>query len=354
MKRYINAAEERKVGPLTIRDNVVVECDDDYAGHLDIPHKVTSIGAHAFQDCIRLKSVTIPDSVTSIGDYAFQNCASLENVTIPDSVRDIGYIAFGQCDGLKSVTIPNSVTSIDSHAFYQCTGLMSITIPDSVTSIGDSAFEECNSLTNITIPDSVTSIGKYAFFGCESLTSVKIPDSVTSIGKGAFAWCDQLSDVDLPDGLDVHPDVFSRSPFSQTFDDTSANEEDDDYEYDEENEEDFDLSTWEGIQHSLESECEYYRDPIYEQTEAGLKIQYTCGDVESDMGIWLEPSIQGGQGGIWIYNTDDKYLAGGIDYAEFNSDVIDMVLTSSSEEDFKREYRQYLEKQIKLHSDDEE
>lgn len=191
----------------------------------------------------------------------------------------------------------------------------------------------------VNIPDGVTEIADSAFFDCKQVTRVTIPNSVKRIGYYAFAHCSKLTDVDIPAGLHVGSTVFTGCPFNSTLSSLES--------------ESSATSEWNKLQHSLESDCDWC-DPLYEETESGSKIQDTCGDVESDMGVWLEPSIQGGQGGIWIYNTDDEYLAGGIDYAGFNSDVIDMVLTSSSEEDFKREYRQYLEKQIKLHSDDEE
>ena len=43
-----------------------------------------------------------------------------------------------------------------------------------------------------------------------------------------------------------------------------------------------------------------------------------CTDVENKIGIWLEPSIQGGRGGIWFYSTeDDSVLADDYDYQEY-------------------------------------
>ena len=49
-------------------------------------YDVVAIKGHAFQECIKLKSVTIPDSVTAIGDWAFSGCSSLTSATIPNSV----------------------------------------------------------------------------------------------------------------------------------------------------------------------------------------------------------------------------------------------------------------------------
>ena len=192
-----------------------------------VKHKVTSIGAHAFQICSGLTPITIPNSVTSIGTRAFWSC-SFTTITIPESVTSIGEEAFqnrnsvssiivdsnnpiydsrNNCNaiietstntliqGCKNTIIPNSITSIGDDAFCNCRSLKSITIPESVTSIGNSAFFYCNGLTSITIPNSVTSIGNYAFKTCESLTSITISNSVTSIGNSAFDYCSKLSSI---------------------------------------------------------------------------------------------------------------------------------------------------------------
>ena len=204
--------------------NIVSNTYENGKGVITFDGEVTSIGKHAFVDCISLTSITIPDSVTSIGYSAFSSCTSLTSVTIPDSVTSIGNFAFASCGSLTSITIPDSVTSIGDSAFYECSSLTNVTIPDSVTEIGNRAFYECSSLkafygkfassdnrclivdgvlnsfapaglTEYTIPDSVTSIGVIAFTGCSSLTSVTIPDSVTSIGDFAFYNCTSLTSV---------------------------------------------------------------------------------------------------------------------------------------------------------------
>ena len=104
---------------------------------------VTSIGWHAFSDCMGLTSINISEGVTSIGDGAFLRCSSLTSITIPSSVTSIGYGAFSGCTGLTSVNISEGVTSIGFEAFSDCSSLTSITIPSSVTSIGADAFDAC-------------------------------------------------------------------------------------------------------------------------------------------------------------------------------------------------------------------
>ena len=167
---------------------------------LEIQDSVTSIGNGAFDNCLKLPSVTIPSSVTSIGNSAFSWCTALTSVTIPSSVTSIGNFAFYYCESLTSVTIPSSVTSIGNYAFSGCSKLASVTIPNSVTSIGFGSFQGCTSLTSVTIPDSVTSIDMNAFDKCSALTSVTIPSSVTRIGEEAFSRCTSLTSVKFNPG----------------------------------------------------------------------------------------------------------------------------------------------------------
>lgn len=101
---------------------------------------VTDIGAYAFSDCVRLRSVKLPDSVTSIGDLAFLFCRYLTSVTLSEGLTKIGDSAFSNCGMLTSVTIPYGVTDIGDNAFYNCQALTSVTIPDTVARIGKDAF----------------------------------------------------------------------------------------------------------------------------------------------------------------------------------------------------------------------
>ncbi|MCI6188633.1 MAG: leucine-rich repeat protein [Clostridium sp.] len=91
-------------------------------------------------------SYKVPSSVKEIGDYAFGSLYrwgfNLTNITIPDSVTSIGAHAFDNCESLESIKIPNSVTTIKEYTFSYC-GSLEITIPRSVTTIEDNAFNYC-------------------------------------------------------------------------------------------------------------------------------------------------------------------------------------------------------------------
>lgn len=313
MKRYIRSSTQEKV--LTTEERIRL-FGEEPKGEVVIPEGYTGIGEDAFKYCKSLKSVTISNGVTSIGNGAFYDCESLTSVTIPNSVTIIDEWAFVFCESLTDVIIPDSVTSIGEFAFYDCTSLTSITIPKGVTSIGHSAFGYCESLTSVTIGNSVTRIGDFAFAHCKSLTDVTFLGDMKSIELETLFY-------------DTPVDEDMKQYYSTTDEDEQT------------------LGTWEDVQNSLQSDFESGIDPIYRQTDAGSYIEGLCQDVESEMGVWLEPSIQAGNGGIWIYSSDDgRCIAEDIDYAGFNDTCIDLALRVNSEEEFKSAYRNYLKTQI--------
>jgi hypothetical protein len=161
---------------------------------VDIDNNVKGYGLKTIdndwqKDQTTLKGLSIGQGVTSIGNHAFNNCIGLTgNLVIPNSVTTIGSLAFNNCPSFTGLVIPNSVTTIGSYAFGSCTGFIGkLVIPNSVTNIGSYAFYDCTGLTgNFVIPNSVTSIGSHAFTGCTFLTSVDCYVALTVIGTNAF------------------------------------------------------------------------------------------------------------------------------------------------------------------------
>jgi hypothetical protein len=88
-------------------------------------------------------------------------------------------------------------------------------------------------------------------------------------------------------------------------------------------------------------------DPLYEDTDAGSYIISLCHEVEEQLGVWLETSIQSGQGSITIFDMDDNALVADIDFAEFDNEVINIALDSQSPSKFKRKYTSYLKHLLK-------
>lgn len=111
-------------------------------------------------------------------------------------------------------------------------------------------------------------------------------------------------------------------------------------------------SKWSAVLKELENDLEDC-DPLYEQTSAGEVITDLMVEVEEKLGIWLEPSVQAGFGGIWVYSTDDDHeVAGNIDYETFNQDVCDIALSSKSPKQFMESYKNYVLNQIEQHRPD--
>ena len=93
----------------------------------------------------------------------------------------------------------------------------------------------------------------------------------------------------------------------------------------------------------LQSESEDGINSIYEQTESGYYIDSIVQDFEDSLGIWSEPSIQGGHGSIIFRDkgTDEVLLEK--DYEEYCDDIIDMALQSKSKKDFISQLKQYYD-----------
>ena len=166
-----------------IKDEVLVK----YHGNTNVvvvPEGVTKIGDSAFEECLRLTSVTIPEGVTSIGAYAFADCVRLRNIAFPESLNEIGEGAFDACENITEIKIPAGVTVIKEHTFCDCTRLRSIELPESLVSIERYAFSDCTNLANVTIPFGVTTLEGDAFYGCRNLMKIKLPVSVTYFGYG--------------------------------------------------------------------------------------------------------------------------------------------------------------------------
>ncbi len=182
---------------------------------------VTIIYREAFNNCLKLTSITLPEGIEEIGPGAFGGCAELEHIDIPDGVTYISPKGpFEGCDKLpveggiryadnyaigvvgnaqESYTLREGTLMVSNSVLYDIarkTG--SITIPDIVTKVPESIFKYCSPLKTVDMPGVVTSIGKLAFDGCEHLTSVTLSESLESIGDYAFRECKSLTTITIP------------------------------------------------------------------------------------------------------------------------------------------------------------
>ena len=109
----------------------------------------------AFSGCSALSSIVLPDSVTEIEKYAFFE-TGLRNIQLPEKLTLIGAYAFCNCKNLKQVQLPSQLKEFCN------TGLTSVTLHEGLTKIEDGAFHDCLKLKKIRIPKSVTDIGGLA------------------------------------------------------------------------------------------------------------------------------------------------------------------------------------------------
>lgn len=168
-----------------------------------IGNNVKTIGASAFTNCSKLKSVAFPDGVTEIGEYAFQACRNLTEIVLPASLTSVPKFAFRYCRYLKTVTFGGNETAIEESAFAECNKIESLTIPDSVTRIDKTAFRNCSALVSVDTGNGAVTVGESAFEECGALTAIKLGSSVKTIGDRAFAYCAALPTVTVPDSVET-------------------------------------------------------------------------------------------------------------------------------------------------------
>ena len=90
-----------------------------------------SVWEYEFYGCTSLTDIELDDDCTlnEIRKYAFSGCKSITNGDniIPESVKTIGEGAFQNCLKMESVTIPSTITTIGKNGFAGCTLLMDVT-----------------------------------------------------------------------------------------------------------------------------------------------------------------------------------------------------------------------------------
>lgn len=139
-----------------------------------------------------LETIEIPDSVEYIGAMAFENCTKLKSIKLPKSLYAVLDETFLGCDSLEIVDL-GGAESIGEYAFAYCPSLKEINLSESkIYEIGDSAFLSCVSLEKITLNSEMEYIGFAAFLDCEGLKSITVLNNVEEIGDDAFKYCDDL------------------------------------------------------------------------------------------------------------------------------------------------------------------
>lgn len=256
-------SQKCSIGPLTIPDTTEIEENEyhgcfDFTGKLELPNKLTKIGARSFYACHGLTGeLVIPDSVTVIGTSAFERCYGFTSLKLSDSLTTINSQAFYLCQNIEGILdIPFNIETIKANAFRstsltlmryygesincdssafeagincevrQDSSLSSVcgisvtwkvpvalskkcstgalTIPDK-TEIENYEYHGCDKFTGkLALPNKLTTIGRKGFYGCSGFTGeLVIPDSVTSIDISAFERCQGFTSIKLPNSLET-------------------------------------------------------------------------------------------------------------------------------------------------------
>lgn len=376
MRRKFTAIPGKGIFAATNNDNVYI-----YTGgrapkdviQVVVEDDVDEIDSFAFKGCTSLKSVTIPGSVTWISVNAFEGCTGLTSVTINNGVHTIGSEAFRGCTSLTSIDIPDSVSSIGSEAFRGCSNLTTVilperapdicgntflgtkwlanqqkedplvvvdgflingttckgdvTVPNSVRKINSYAFENCINIKSITIPSSVEVIDYRAFDGCTGLVSANILDSVRVIDEHAFDGCTNLTvytdnEYVISYCEREHIPVISSNGMPTRDEDTDTTEPD----------------SW------IDEDDFYNMDPEEFWETYLSRAEWALSD---ELKIYIEPSIQGGRGSIYIYDESGEGNEPiGVDYQEWIGYEQAIAGESDSEEEFKNTMREYIKELI--------
>lgn len=216
--------------------------DQEGITSLTIKTNVVEIGAHAFENCTNLATLTFEHvegtefALTTIGEKAFYKTAIAE-VVLPKNVTSVGKYAFSLISGLTKVEVNAGLTTIGDYAFAQNAKLATVTLPEGLGKIGNYMFYKADALTQVLIPASVKEVGNYAFaanaskklakiefapdsqvtkignyaFNQTAITTMVIPNTVTSFGTYVFDGCKSLASVTLPDGIKTIPDYTFRN-----------------------------------------------------------------------------------------------------------------------------------------------
>lgn len=171
-------------------------------GNLTLPSElggcpVTGIGEYAFEYHQGLQSVVIPEGVRVMGAMAFYNCTRLKSVFVPASVEFIGdrvFTASWELDGLSVAddnpyyrTENGVLYDKDKTTVYFWPNRLEVVIPDTVRRIADWAIDENYTLrgASFELPSSVTNVGVNAFNACQ-LSALVLNEGLVTIGDQAF------------------------------------------------------------------------------------------------------------------------------------------------------------------------
>ena len=164
---------------------------------------VKFIGAHAFDGCIEITSLSIPKSIVHIDDYAFKNCINLVHITYEGSYEEwmeINTSIWGN-DSLRNEGMKMVYRQVAADPEPENYDFSFVWAPDGESFYVAGLWEYADP-TRVVIPEThkgifVTGINDYAFQANNEIAELYIPATVSYIGENAFAECPNLSKVEF-------------------------------------------------------------------------------------------------------------------------------------------------------------
>lgn len=186
-------------------------------GAVSFPNSVGSIGESAFEGT-SITSIAFGDnpSLTIIYDKAFYgtplNANGFNQIQLPSRLSSIGASAFENSLFSGTITVGNSLTTINKNAFCNVSGLTCFStntrdgnvFPNTIKTIDDYAFDDTGLTGAISFGTAtLAKIGKYAFEGLTITGSLKIElqDSTSVIDEHAFLNSGINEEIEISDGI---------------------------------------------------------------------------------------------------------------------------------------------------------
>lgn len=159
-----------------------------------------ALGANAFTQCQRLKTVHLARSIFALSNYTFQDCTGLEIVKC--YLSNISYASFERCTSLRKFdTYSGNVSSIGTKAFNGCNSIAYVNLSKSsnVPTMGNiNAFngipDYAKLVVNSSLRDSFSTASNWSNFahmiiGADPNDEIGIIDLYLPNGKFAMSFC---------------------------------------------------------------------------------------------------------------------------------------------------------------------
>ena len=157
-----------------------------------LPNTLEYIGAFAFMNCSKLKTVNFPKGLEFIGTGAFERSVSLGDITINCPNLQVGKLVFNEACA-ENVTV--NIKSVPSDIMYSFAKFKSFTIGSNVKEVGFHFLESDRELNkNIVIPENVKIISSEG--GHFPFSSVTVPASIEVFGAYDKASGNCMTDIE--------------------------------------------------------------------------------------------------------------------------------------------------------------